>query len=59
MVAEQIQGEMVLIFIFDNCAVVKNSEVSTKLPQFMVDKGLCSIAECLYLIKFDSPTRII
>eukprot|EP00966_Prymnesium_polylepis_P015511 358787-Prymnesium_polylepis.2 len=57
MLAEQMQGEMVIVFIFDSCAVVNNSEVSTKLPQLCTDKGLCSIAESMYLIKFDSLTR--
>ena len=51
MLCEQLQGEMVVVLIFDNCAVVKNDEIATKLIQELVDRGICSVCEALYLIK--------
>ena len=48
MIGEQMQGEEVVVLLFDNCAVGKNGEVSTMLPQALVDRGICSVVEPLY-----------
>ena len=51
-IAEQLQGEMVVVLVFDNCAVGKNAEISTKLPQLIVDRGLAAVCEMWYLVKY-------
>jgi hypothetical protein len=59
--AQQLQGEMVVVFMFDNCAIGKNDEISGKLVQAFTDRGLCSVCEAgyfrLYHGKFKSDTR--
>lgn len=57
MLAEQLQGEMVVVFLFDNCAVGKNGAVTAQLPQALVDRGLVSVAEVLYFPTYHGKYR--
>ena len=55
--AQQLQGEMIVIFLFDNCAVGKNDEIATMLPQSFVDRGFCSICEATYFPLYHGKFR--
>ena len=50
--AELLQGEMVVMLLFDNCGVGKNWEIATALGRMLVDLGMCSIVDCTYFMLY-------
>lgn len=46
--AESLNGEKIVVPIFDNCVVNKNYMMVMMLPQLLVDLGLCMICNILF-----------
>lgn len=47
-VAEVVQGEMVLVFVFDRCALGLCAKVAMQLGMALKDRGICSVFEAYY-----------
>ena len=47
-VAEVVQGEMVLVFVFDRCSLGLCAKVATQLGMALKDRGICSVFEAYY-----------